>query len=328
MKRILSILLAVVSLLAFVVYSTRFASDDASLPTADRFDALGTAIEQSPPGLTEAGVGLGVLLLGAWLFGKLFAAVNLPKISGFLLFGMLVGPSILDVVTKDQLPYLRLVNDLAIARIALIAGSEIHLRFLRSMAKPIALIASLQMGLILCGVGVVAFFMMRPFGLSEFDATVPLIIIALMIATVATAGSPAVLVAVITELNAKSAMAQLGLAVTVAKDLILVALFAVVISVGGAVLEAPNGQSAPQNGQDAAQFDHQSEAQTDQHQTESDSHAAQHSLTRELVVHLGGSLVAGVLIGLGLAWYIHRINAHLPIFVVMACFGIAFFSES
>ena len=47
-----------------------------------------------------------------------------------------------------------------------------------------------------------------------------------------------------------------------------------------------------------------------------------------LAQHLGGSLAAGVIAGLAMAWYLHRIDAHLPIFLVFACFGIALICEA
>src|SRR5690606_15658488 len=46
-----------------------------------------------------------------------------------------------------------------------------------------------------------------------------------------------------------------------------------------------------------------------------------------LVHHLGGSVLAGVAIGLLMSWYVHRVRTNMPIFVVLASLGLALLSE-
>lgn len=336
MKEAVRILSAVGILLLFVLLVGSFGID-ASPPDSAPLDALGEPVRTAPEGLIASGLGLGVLLLGSWLFGRLFKSIALPKISGFLAFGVLVGPDVLAVVTKEQLPYLRLVNDLAVALIALIAGGEIHMRFLRKSAKVISLITALQALLILVFVTGAAYFMMEPFDLARYESNRDLFIVGLIIATVTLLSSPSVIVAVMTETNIRGPVAQLGLSVTVAKDLLVVVLFAVVMSIAGVTLVEPPDPADNRQQQGAAQvesapaqpaLDEAPKSDDASHGAAAKAHGDDHSLTLEIVIHLGGSLLAGVLLGLGLAWYIHTINAHLPIFIVMTCFGIAFFSEA
>src|SRR5690606_29237590 len=104
---------------------------------------------EAPPGLVETGASLGVLLLGAWLAGRIFASFGLPRITGYIALGVIVGPDILNIVTLEQSPYLRLVNDLAIVVIALTAGGEIKLDFLRRGARTISSITLVQSAVIL-----------------------------------------------------------------------------------------------------------------------------------------------------------------------------------
>ena len=154
-------------MLAFVLLVDQFspASSGATLT-----DALGRAFSMPSSALMSTGTGFGVLLLGAWLIGRAAASIKLPKITGYLLFGIVVGPNTAPMVVealnamfgltidpksaptiigKDELDYLKLVNDLAIALIALTAGSEIHLDFVKRMAKTILSVLILQVILIM-----------------------------------------------------------------------------------------------------------------------------------------------------------------------------------
>jgi len=336
MKNMLRLLVALVAVCVLVLVARALPDrapmqGDAEISTTD---ALGNPITILPSGLVDAGASLGLLLLGSWLAGRIAKGFNLPKISGYLLFGILVGPDILSLVEKDHLPYLRLVNDLALSIIALTAGGEIRLAFVRQAAKAISTVVVGQMFLVLIGVTLVATFTVRPLGLTDADTFAEQFSIALLIGTIASASSPAVVVAIITELRASGPLTQLLLASVVSKDLILVALFAVVMAVSSTtLLEGDDGAPAqpPQAAQqvESAELPVPLEGDDAASATESepDGHG-DHSLPMTLTIELGGSLLAGVLLGIGLAWYVHVIHAHLPIFVVLASFGIALVSEA
>lgn len=70
---------------------------------------------------------LGFLVLTAFLAGEVAAFVELPRITGFLLLGILVGPSVLGVLPRQAVVDFRLINDGALSLIALTAGGELRL---------------------------------------------------------------------------------------------------------------------------------------------------------------------------------------------------------
>lgn len=296
------LLVAVVAVVVFALFVQRWPGGAVdSAPTA--IDAMGNTFATHPPGLLDTAAGLGVLMLGAWLFGRLAAGVKLPKISAYLVFGALVGPGALNLVTDGQLPNLRLIDDLAIALIALTAGGEIEFHLLRKQAKSVTLVA--------LGRAVVVFSVLTPtivlakdffgFGLMK---TVPAeMIIGLLVALFATATSPAVVIATLADLRARGPMSQLSLSVTVLWDLVLVVIFAILVAIAGPIFARELGQSS----------------------------AGMHDegwLIISLAKKLGGSFVLGAAAGLGLAWYLRRVKVHLPIVIVLACFAIAIIAES
>ncbi|MHC4833126.1 MAG: hypothetical protein ACYTFH_04375, partial [Planctomycetota bacterium] len=113
---------------------------------------LGEAITSPPRGLRDLVLGLGVLVLGAWIFGELLSVIRLPRICGYLLFGVLVGPDAAtwrpewfpNVLGGEQLAYVKLVDGLAIAVIAFVAGGEIRLGELRKIAGKVAGVVGLH----------------------------------------------------------------------------------------------------------------------------------------------------------------------------------------
>jgi len=73
----------------------------------------------------------GFALIAAALAGSLFEQIKLPRITGYLLFGVLCGPYVLNIISPAMARELTFVNGIAIALIAFIAGLELNLRRLR-----------------------------------------------------------------------------------------------------------------------------------------------------------------------------------------------------
>jgi hypothetical protein len=77
--------------------------------------ALGTFITE---GKTSAGVSLtlGYLLLSAYFIGGSFKRIGLPKLTGYIATGVVVGPSVLGLIGGAMLESTRIFNGVAIGR--------------------------------------------------------------------------------------------------------------------------------------------------------------------------------------------------------------------
>ena len=53
--------------------------------------------------------------------------VRLPLIIGYMVFGLLIGPQLCDLLTADDLPHLQYITQFALAFICLSAGAELYL---------------------------------------------------------------------------------------------------------------------------------------------------------------------------------------------------------
>ncbi|UCG53149.1 MAG: cation:proton antiporter, partial [Candidatus Latescibacterota bacterium] len=80
----------------------------------------------------EAVFCLGFIILFAFFLAKSFKTAGLPEISGYIIAGVLCGPYILNILSADVVQSLQLFDDVALSIIALIAGGEMRMEFLRT----------------------------------------------------------------------------------------------------------------------------------------------------------------------------------------------------
>lgn len=281
-----------------------------------------------PPGLRESAIGVGLLLLGAWFIGRLLQALHLPKITGFLLFGVAIGPSALEIITADQLEYLALVNGLAISLIALLAGGEIDLGFIRPMLRKIAAILSVQAVCVMTAVTLAGLVVLQRIGGDAAPTGMHLVLLAMAIGVVGTACSPAVVIAMVTDMERRSRFAQTVLAMVVCMDMLLVVLFTVVLA-GAQAAGASAGaaaEAADHALRAAAGLTHtimNAASTTDQ----APAAAVSPWLIADLAKHLVGSILLGAVIGVAMSWYTHARRPNLAILLPLLCFAIAIICE-
>jgi NhaP-type Na+/H+ or K+/H+ antiporter len=66
---------------------------------------------------------------------KTFLKFKLPLITGFLAVGIIAGPYVANLITKDAVHNLIFINDISLAFIAFAAGAELYLKELRGQFK-------------------------------------------------------------------------------------------------------------------------------------------------------------------------------------------------
>lgn len=136
--------------------------------------------------------GIGILLVGSWFLGRLAESIRLPSITGFILAGLLLGPSLLGLVRSDLHDELGIITEVALAVIALVIGSEFSAAKLRRTGRPVIIITAAQ--LLLTFVAVASALLLTRL------ASLPM---ALVLGAVATATAPAATVAIVRELKAR-----------------------------------------------------------------------------------------------------------------------------
>lgn len=168
---------------------------------------------------------VGFVLLAASVAGHLAAEVGLPRITGFILVGILAGPSLLGLLPAVAVDDLRLIDRFALALIAMLAGGELRTEDLRPQARTILVTTLVVTGVVWVGVAATV-LAVRP--LVPFLADLPLsasVGVALLLGIWAANSSPDLTVAVIEEKHAKGPLAEVILGVTIVKDVVVIVLF-------------------------------------------------------------------------------------------------------
>ncbi|MCJ7627303.1 MAG: cation:proton antiporter, partial [Longimicrobiales bacterium] len=186
---------------------------------------------------------LGFLLLAAFLAGKVAEGVRLPRITGYLLLGWIVGPDLLGFLDRPHLEGFRIVEDLAISLIAMSAGGELRIGALRRRWRQIVGITAAEMTAVFLTLSLAVVAVSGWFPLTAGMPTARILTVAMIFGSIAIANSPAVAIAVINETGARGPVSSTILAVTVLKDVMVVVLFTGALSVArvleGAAERAP-----------------------------------------------------------------------------------------
>ncbi len=225
----------------------------------------------------------GFLLLAAYLAGSAARQAGVPRITGYILLGAVVGPGLLGILTAEDVSSLGAVDDIAISLIALTAGAELRVREIRPRARAIGTIIAAEMATVFVVVGGAILLLSPWLPLTRGLGPAGVGTVAIIFGSIAIANSPSVAVALINETRSKGPVTTTVLSVTVLKDVAVIILFALALSLAQRI----------QNGEGA---------QTQFHLV--------------LVREIGGSLLVGALSGWALSRYLLRHRAHPVLFVL------------
>ncbi|HET9466019.1 MAG TPA: cation:proton antiporter [Gemmatimonadales bacterium] len=233
----------------------------------------------------------GILLLTADTFGALAHDLRVPRLLGYLVAGLALGPSVTGIVPAGVLEDLGMMKQLAVGLIAVLAGAELRVSDLRQRGRAIGLILVLQMVFVLTAVIAATLLSSRwiPFldGLPISSA----FFVALLFAVMLTVNSPMVTLALLTETGARGPLAKTTLGVVLVADVAVILLFTgsfslAQASLGGATAGAPE-------------------------------------IMGQLLWEVLKAVLAGVVVGGIMSLYLHFVKRELVVFAVVVVFAAA-----
>lgn len=233
-----------------------------------------------------AALAFGFLLIIAVQAAHICDQLNTPRLTGYILVGILFGPDVLGLITSQMLEDLALVKGTAVGLIAFLAGCELNLRRLRPRLRAIGTVAILTMlgaSLVLFA-GFYALTYIVP--ITQGMSVVERLIVALIAANVLAAYSPAVVVGIISETKASGPLSEAALSIVVLADLIIVITYALSSTVGHSFFPSTNSEGG----------------------------------LALLMPHIFGSIIAGAIAGGLLAVYVARVGSRSGMFTVALLF--------
>lgn len=167
---------------------------------------------------------VGIMLVMGYFIGSLAEKVKLPEITGFILAGLIMGPSVSGIVPHHMEESLKVVTEVALGLIALTIGGEFYWAKLKRMGKEVVIITVVQIVLTFLAVSV---------GLFLFKMPLPF---ALLLGAIASATAPAATVAIVQSLRAHGVFVDYLYGVVALDDAGCVVLFSIVFAFASGML--------------------------------------------------------------------------------------------
>ncbi len=157
-----------------------------------------------------------------------------------MLVGIVTGPYVLNLLDKETVAHLNFLNDFSLAFIALAAGVELYLKELNDSLKSIKWNTLSQL-FITFGMTSISVFYLADFipFMREMDASAK-IAVSILVGTIFVARSPSSAIAIINELRAKGPFVRISLGVTVVKDILVIILFSICLSLSLSLIQGVN----------------------------------------------------------------------------------------
>jgi trehalose-6-phosphate synthase/Kef-type K+ transport system membrane component KefB len=233
---------------------------------------------------------LGFTLIVAMVIGEVLRRFKLPRLTGYLLFGLLVGPYLGNLITEPMARQLQMVNGIATTLIAFIAGLTLNFERLgRGVAGTARLVAT-TLGVAMLGLFAVAWIAWAWIPVAPEATGLPKLAMVALFVVIVISFSPTMTAAVISETGARGRLSDLVLAIVVISDLAVLILFSFAMQFARMVLSDGGAGSV-----------------------------ADVSILVRLAWEIGGAIAFGSLIGALFALYLRYVDREVTLVLLAFC---------
>lgn len=161
---------------------------------------------------------LGAAIAIGLVFNRIVKKLGLPNVTGYLVAGVIIGPSFLQIIPATWIEELTLLVNVALGFIAFSIGGEFRLSKIRSIGKSVLIITFFQalMTTFVVDIGLLLFF--EP-------------AVAISLGAIATATAPAATLMVVRQYNAKGPVTDMLMPVVALDDAVGLMVFSISLSI-------------------------------------------------------------------------------------------------
>lgn len=163
---------------------------------------------------------LALAFIFAYAMAKVLGIFRLPSVTGYLIGGLILGPSLFKLIGQEELKIIEFINDFALAGIAFNIGSAFLWDDFKKLGKEVMLITIYEVLVVVVLVFLVMFLILR----QNF-------VFSLIIASMSAATAPAGTMMVIQQYRAKGPLSDTILPITALDDVLGVVVFGVSLSI-------------------------------------------------------------------------------------------------
>ena len=190
--------------------------------------------EMGPVGIDEprgTALALGFTLIVALVTGEFLRRFRLPRLTGYLLFGLLIGPYLGNVITEAMASQLLVVNGVATTLIAFIAGLTLNLERLERRVAGAAVLTATTLGIAMAGLALLIWFLWPWLPIAPEATGTAKVAMIVVLVTIVVSFSPTMSAAVITETGSRGRLSDFVLAIVVLADLAVLVMFSIVMQI-------------------------------------------------------------------------------------------------
>lgn len=158
---------------------------------------------------------IGIIVTFGVVLGHAMSKINLPSIAGYVIAGIIVGPSVLDLIPSDVVEGLYPLTDVALAFLAFSVGTELFIPKLKKGGIGLLSIAAFEV-LVTCALVTLAMYLL---GLNIF--------IALLLGALASSTSPAPILMIKKQFKLKNDIVDDSIAICALDDAIGIVVFGI-----------------------------------------------------------------------------------------------------
>ncbi len=171
-----------------------------------------------------------ILLISGIVVGRVASKFKLPNVTGYLIAGVLIGPSLLSLIPADVAPKLGIISEAALGFIAYSIGSEFNLNLIKKTGGKIILITVCEaLGAVIMVVLAMIFIFKQSVAFS------------LVLGSIGAATAPAATMMVIRQYRAKGPLVSTLLPVVAMDDAVGIVVFGVAVAIADTITSS--GQS-------------------------------------------------------------------------------------
>ncbi|MGV8979638.1 cation:proton antiporter [Clostridium sp.] len=147
-----------------------------------------------------------IILFAGIIFGRLAKFVRLPNVTGYLIAGLLLGPSFFNFLPANMVNSYSVISSIALGFIAFSIGSEFNLQYFKKVGvSPVIIAITESFGAIILVTGTLIIF--------GFDAK-----LSILLGAIAAATAPAQTIMVINQYKAKGSLTSMLMSVVAIDD--------------------------------------------------------------------------------------------------------------
>ncbi|MGE4321166.1 MAG: cation:proton antiporter [Acholeplasmataceae bacterium] len=173
----------------------------------------------------------GIMIVTGLLFGKLAKLVKLPNVTGYLVGGVLIGPSVIGLLDESFFDSLNIVSTVALGFIAFSIGNEFKISYFKRVGPGPVIIAFFEA---LFGVLFVLAMLLGFFALTH-NLTIENVRFSLVLSAIAAATAPASTLLVVRQYKAKGPLTETLMSVVAIDDSIAIVLFGILVAIANAI---------------------------------------------------------------------------------------------